>query len=894
MRLRPFLTLLLTTAAAWALAQQRALEGVVTDEAGAPVSGARVAAVASGLPVLSDAAGRYRIDVPAATERLQVTAEGYGEVEAFIGTVGRVDVALPTRIALGGTVGLGGYRPGRTAETALLPVDVVYTADMAALEPYGSLGQVLTYATTVVTSLPQISGTAADFVDPFGLSGGGPAQILLLVNGHRRHRSAQVSTAEVYGRGAVGYDLAALPLAAVERVEVLRGPAAAIYGTDAVAGVINVVLRRDPGLSASGGVGGYASVNVPTDMGAVDGRFARGTIAYGRRLGSRGGFAHVTAEAARREPTNRMLGITGPIYGAYNGSGNVEEPAADVTDAELARRGLTRADFREGAGQSALDRGHVVLNAELPLTGAWTLYGNGDLSLRSAEATGRYALPNEARTNTLLYPDGFAPVIGGRLDDQYAAVGVRGAWRGWEADASNAYGRSAVALDVSNTANASLGAASPRAFGAGGATYWLNTTRLDVRRYFPDRLSGLHLAGGVGTRLEDYRVSAGEPASYALGDAVADPLGRPVPAGAQGQRGFSPEDASATTRLGAYAYADVELELTPRVSVGAGGRYERYDDVGGGAMGDLRVRVAATDAISLRASVSSGQRAPTLQETRYSATALAPGGFRVGTFSSRGPAAAALGIDPLALERHVGASGGVSARLDRYGVELTADGFVVDVEAAAGLTGAFGDDPERLDVARLLNGVGVARARFIANAFDTRTVGVTVGVRHAGDLPYGARLRVHLAGTYARTGVESVRAAAQLAGQEGTYLSPASRSLFDAAVPRLRGLASFSLDYRDFTLLARGNYFGSVEAPVDDGQAGQTYGAQAFGDLSLGWRPRERWALTVGASNVIDSYPDRNLGALNDRGRAIYSRTAQQFGSNGRYLFGRLSYGLAR
>ena len=895
MRLRSLLALLFATASAGvALAQTRALEGVVTDEAGTPIAGARVAEEASGLPSFSDELGRYRLNVSERARRVHISAPGYGEIETFIGTVSRVDAVLPERIALGQTVGLGGHRPGRSAETALLPVEVVYTAGATELEPYGSLGQVLTHATTFVTALPQITGTTADFVDPLGFSGGGPGQVLFLVNGRRRHRSAQLSTGEAFGRGSAGYDLSALPLAAVERVEVLRGPAAAIYGTDAVAGVVNIVLRRDAGLSVGGGLGGYVSDEAPADVDLADGRFGQAAVAYGWGLGRRGGFAHVTVSAARREPTNRMRALTGPLFSGYNAPGGGEAPSDDVTDAELARRGLTRGDFREGAGQAGLDRAHLVANAELPLNATWTLYGSGDVSIRRAGATGRYALPNEARTNIFIYPNGFAPALEGQLDDQSLTAGVRGRWRGWEWDGSNVYGRSAVAYGVTNTANASLGAGSPRSFDAGSVAFWQNTARLDARRYLPDALSGLHLAAGVGARLEDFRLNAGESGSYFRAEGVSDPLGRPVPGGAQGLPGFTPEDASRTTRITSFGYADAELGLAPRVSIGAGVRYERYGAAGGGAMGDLRGRVALTSALSLRGGVSSGLRAPTLQEARYGATVTTVDGLPSGIFPGDHPAASVLGLVPLAPERHVGASGGIVARLPRRNVEFSADGFFVDVEGAAGLTGAFGEDARRLDVSRLLSGVGAGPGRFLVNAFDTRTVGVSAAVRHAGPLPHGARLRLHLAGTYARTGVTSVTTSTPLAGREAIYLSPANRSLFDAAVPRLRGLATAYVDYRGFTLMARGNFFGAVEAPVDDPASAQTYGAGVIADLSLSWRPRERVALTVGGSNVLDSYPDRNLGALNDSGRAIYPRAAQQFGSNGRYLFGRFSYGLAR
>ena len=891
MRLRCSLTLSLALLTFVAAAQRRTIEGVVTDVDGNPIADARVAAVASAVDAYTDALGNYRLRLSDGTERVQATALNYRGVDVFVGTVTRVDFVLQAGLGAGDLATLGGHRPGRTVHEALLPVEVVYAADMAATEPFGTLGQVLTMATTSLTALPQISGTSSDFVDPLGQSSAGPSQIALLINGKRRHRSAQVSTADVFGRGTAGYDLAAIPLAAVARVEVLRGPAAAVYGPDAVAGVVNVVLKREPGLDATAEAGAYVSGNIPDGAAVPDGRFGQGSLGYGLRLGERGGFAHVTAVAARREPTDRMQTLGGAIFSGFN-TGEGENPGADVTEAELDRRGLRREDFREGAGQAAEDRVSVVANAELPLGETWALYGFGDFTARRTGATARYALPNEARTNTRLYPNGFAPAIEGTYDDQSAVLGSRGTWGKWELDLSGAYGRSGVQLDVSNTANAALAQESPREFDAGGAAFRQGIARADVRRYFPSALAGLHLSGGTGVRLDGYSLYAGQFESYAGPTEVRDPLDRAVPVGSQGLRGVSNADAGQTERTSVYGYADAELDIVPRVSVAAGVRYESYSDLGGGAMGDLRARVSLSDDIDLRGGLSSGFRAPTLQEQHYRATYQTAGGLLTGVFDASGAAARAIGIEPLALERHLGATAGFHVRLPRLGVELSADAFFVDVDNAATLTSAFGLAEDRRDIDRLLAGEGVAEAAFLANALDTRTAGVTVGVRHASALPYGARLRLHLSGTYARTGVERVNTSAQLFDRATLYLTPANRSLFDAAVPRIRGATTAYLDFRSLTLMLRGNYFGQVEAPTNELEAAQVYSGRPMGDASLTWSPRGPLAITAGASNVLDVYPDRSAGVVADDGRALYSRSAQQFGANGRYVFARLSYGL--
>ena len=879
------LALAATLAAATA---QRSVTGVVTDAAGVPVAGARVAAVASAGVAFSDAEGRYRVDIPAEALRLQASAEGYRAIEVFIGTVSRVDVVLSPGLGLGEAVGLGGARRGQRLRDAALPVEVIPVAELAAASPHATLPQLLHYHTTSVTALPRIVGGPDDFVDPVGLASAGPGQVLVLVNGARRHRSALVATGGGFGDGAAGYDLAAIPLAAVERVEILRGPAAADYGPDAVAGVINVVLRREDGLTAVAEGGGFVSSTIPEADDLPDGRFAQGSLHYGRALGTRGGFLDVTAAVARREPTNRMRVIEGPVYAGYNIPGDGIDPTADITPERLAARGLNRDDLRERAGQAAEDRVGLAVNAELPLRGTWRLYGFGDASLRRAETTARYARPNEAATNTALYADGTAPLVTGTLDDQFGVIGARGRVGRWEVDLSSATGRSAVDLSVDRTANASLGAASPRDFDAGGYAFRQNVTRVEAQRYLPEALSGILFTLGAGGRAEVYEAFAGTPASYERYDVTADPLGRAIPGGATGLRGVSAEDAGSVTRLSAFGYGSAELDFSPRLRVGASVRYDRYEALGGGVGAAVRARVRLLDDVDLRGAFSAGVRAPALQETSLRRTYADTLGRRSGIFPAGSPAAEALGITPPELERHVGASGGLTARLPGLNVELALDGFFVDVERGAGLTAAFGADPNRRDVGQLLRDVGVGEARFLAPALDTRTLGATVGLRHEAPLPLDARLRLHVAATYARTVVQDVSTSPQLIDREGVYLTRGGETLLEEAVPRLRVNATGHLDLRRFTLMARVMYFGAVRAPVDDPALARTYAGKPIGEGSLTYRINDKLDVVGGVSNVFDIYPDLNLGALRDGGRAPYSRTTQQWGANGRYLFARL------
>lgn len=872
-------------------AAQRPIFGTVTGADGAPVEGARVAPVASALAVYTDTAGAYALEVGPEVERLQVSAAGHDALEVFLGTVSRVDVELAAGLGLGAVADVGPGRPARPVRDAAAAVTVIDVRALAPSTPYATLGELLHYATTEVMALPRITGTPDDFVAPVALRGGGPGQVLVLVNGRRRHRSALLTTAEVFGSGRVGVDLEAIPLAAVSHVEVLRGPAAAAYGPDAVAGVLNVVLARERGLRLVAEGGAFASTTVPAPDAPTDGLLTAGSLYLGGRLGSRGGFASLTVDAARRDPTNRMRELEGPIFSGYNHPDDAVEPAADITAAELARRGLDRSDFRERAGLPAQDRGAVVLQAELPLRGSWRLYGNGDASVRRYEATARYARPNAAGTDAAVFPNGIAPLVRGGLDDQAGVLGARGRLGTWELDLSHGFGRSAYALRVDETTNPSAGPATPRSYGAGRGAFRQNISRVEARRYYPRALAGVHVSLGGGLRVEETVATAGEALTYARGSVTTDPLGRAIPGGTTGLTGFSDADAGARRRLSGFGYAELDADVGARFAIGAGVGYDLYEALAGGVSGSLRARLRLLDEVSLRASVSTGLRAPTLQEVSYRKTAADTLGLRSGTFAAGSPAARALGLSKLGLERYTGGSAGVAARLPGAGLELAVDGFLVTVDDAAALTGVFGRDPGRRDVARLLGEVGVGEARFLANAVSTRSYGLTADVRYAGGLPLGARLRLRAAATLARLEVLDVATSPQLIDREGVYLPASRRALLEEAVPATRANLTAEVDFRALTAMTRVMYFGTVAVDDEDPTRRRVYTGEPVVDASLAWRIAPVVTLAVGVANAFNYYPDFNRGPLREGGSAPYSRATQRFGSNGRYAFGRLRLG---
>ncbi len=922
---RSILTLLLVFGAGLWASAQRTLTGTVNADDGAPLVGVNIFILGQRIGTVTDIEGKYETLAPEGATFATFALSGYNTLEVPIGTVARLDVTLTRGVAFDDLVTTGTSAVVRTALSSSSPIEVIYVRELYAHTGHSDLNGLLTFASPSFTANPQVLSGASDFVDPASLRGLGPDQMLVLVNGKRRHKSALLNLSQAFGRGTAGTDLNAIPIAAVERVEILRDGATAQYGSDAVAGVINVILKENIGLSA-GAIGGVrlsegvtTQTAAPSALDRYDGAFSQVSANYGLRLGRRGGVLNLTALGDIREPTSRVQAYTGRIFSGYNDPSGSNLPTDDITEAELVRRGLTRADFNSRVGQAAVRNASAFGNLSLPLGSSTELYGFGGANYRLGETKGRFALPNAAGTVTDLYPNGVLPEINAVIVDEAATVGLRRSLGAWELDLSHAFGRNAIDLEVNNSNNASLQGASPIDFAPGGFAFAQNTTTLGLRRYFPATFAGLTLALGAEHRQEYYRVTAGEEASYrdygaarivsgpngedvvVLDEegavAVAfDPIGRRRPAGVQGFAGIRPEDAGSSSRQSFGGYADAELDLTRRLMLRAAGRYERYSDAGNALAGQLSARLLVNRELSIRASANTGYRAPSLPQTGYSASArnyVGEAPTATGVFGQGSAAAQALGIDDLKLERHQSYSFGGSGRLADGLLGLAADVFQLEISDRAILTAPFGADAERRDIAALLRQAGATEASFFASAVDTRTRGVEGrGTYYASWGGGRLRLESSLGGTVAFTEVSRVRASQALLGAEDIYLTRASRSLIERSVPSRKAHGSVRVTRGKFEFFGRGVFFGYVrEAAASERLAQNLNGRQVF-DLSFSYRTDSSLRITLGANNVLDAYPERLNPANTQDGSLVYSNSTQQFGAGGRFVFLRVSLGM--
>jgi iron complex outermembrane receptor protein len=462
------LTALFTFAApVAAFAQQGTIRGRVTDEAsGAPIAGASVQIVGTAAGVSTDENGDYSLSVQAGEYTVRAATLGWAAAEQRVtvtpgGTATANFSLAASALAIDEIVAVGS-RTSRTALRSPVPVDVI-TAEEIALVGEVETNQILRTLAPSYNASHQTISDGTDHVNPASLRGLGPDQTLVLINGKRRHHSALVNVNGTFGRGTVGTDLNAIPAAAIERIEILRDGASAQYGSDAIAGVINIVLKEQYDNVQINGTAGF---NPGTAVGEgafrrdadVDGETIRANANFGFRVGSRG-FFNVTGDYLSRNRTNRSALYSGTIF--------TDDGAND--DAELAARGLTREDFSMKIGQGDATMGALWFNSAFPIAETGEFYFFGGLSNRNGFATGFYRQPKqEAQVVPEIFPIGFLPEIRTAIDDNSITAGLRGSKNNWDVDASVTAGYNQLKFNITNSNNASQGPSSPTDFDAGG------------------------------------------------------------------------------------------------------------------------------------------------------------------------------------------------------------------------------------------------------------------------------------------------------------------------------------------------------------------------------------------------------------------------------------------
>ncbi|RDE05657.1 TonB-dependent receptor plug domain-containing protein [Sphingomonas aracearum] len=751
---------------------------------------------------------------------------------------------------------------GRTRLDSVSPVDVLSGASLQRQGTTELAAALSTIAPSIDFPRPS-ANDATDAIRPATLRGLSPDQTLVLINGIRGHTSANLNTNGTVGRGSAAVDLNTVPTAALDRIEVLRDGASAQYGSDAIAGVINLRLREARSGGGASVTYGFYNTDVDTARGSrsVSGEPTVTASAWQGIGFGRDGFLTVSGEYLKRQPTNRA--DFDPRVSPSRVTGRYGDP-----------------EVRQYTG---------FVNAGTSLTDNLSLYAFGGYQDRDTRGA---AFPRvragNASADTIRQlelagaANGFLPIINTKTKDINSAVGLRGTFSDFNVDLSFSYGRNTVDFRTLNSANYAFGSATPRNFYDGAVAYDQSVAGLDVSRRF-DVFQSLNVAFGIEGRREGYKITAGEPASYDYPAGATDAVAGSAP-GAQGFGGFAPRNAVERSRRSGSIYLDVEAQLTDKLLVGIAGRGEHYSDFGSTANGKLSARYDFTPWLALRGTASTGFRAPSLQQQYFTQVAsVVTNGLPVltGTYPSVSPVGTALGGLPLEPEKSTNLSVGTVIRAG--GFDLTVDAYRIHIRDQIGLSENIsgGFSPQ---VGALLAPFNVSAARFFINGLASTTKGIDAVAHY--------RLRTESAGAFDFTVAANINDAKVTRVPTSTAtLNPAptlfarSRILtLEDGTPqeKVTGTIDWSLDR--LGALARVTYYGDVNQAGTVASADVHTGKRAITDLELRYAAPKGAQIGLGVSNVFDVYPERQSAANNSTGVLGFPYYSP-FGFNGRFLY---------
>lgn len=831
----------------------------------------------------------------------------------------------------------------RTVTNSPVPIDVLAGTELRA-SGYQETSEILRALAPSFNFANPTTPDGNTHIHSASLRGLSPDETLVLVNGKRLHTAAFVNNAGTIGKGATPTDLNQIPAVAIGRIEILRDGASAQYGSDAIAGVINILLRTDTRLHAS------ASAGTTFDGG---GDTFEASLGGGIKLGDRG-FVNLTGYYRDHEGANRALPDTRQFYfgigpagtpqplSARFGAGIGLNPPGGVAGTRLDPREAT-VDRRvwRFADEGDLKDASLIANGEFGLSDAVTVYALAGYRVSKAHSNASFRRPGQDENVRAVYPDGFLPFVNTKSTDFSALVGARGQVAGFAWDLSTIYGGNEVEYRTENTLNATLGAGTPTAFYNGRYSNWQSTTDLTLSREIDAGLARpVNFAVGAELRYDGYKIGAGEPDSYAFGPArVLDgpSLGLVPTIGSQGFAGIQPGDVVDTDRHSIGGFVELDTEVLPGWQVDLAGRYEDYSDFGGTLNGQASTRLALPAGFALRGSVGTGFHAPSLAQQFFSSTSSRtivnnttgfPEFVLVRTAPVGSALAQALGAQNLEPEKSVNIGGGLT--FARGGLSASVDVYRIDIDDRIFLSSNYVDAAGRRTLRDFLTGIGipgVTSVRYFTNAADTRTQGIDVAVGYRTRLGADSDLRLSAAYNRNRTrlrGIDGTPSQITALGITTPLFDIVERVRVERGQPRDKVALGGTLRRGAITFNARTTRYGRVEQvaltnqtaasvalaaagstpfrtlPTESGAAGnfdviQQLKPKFVTDFSFMGQIRPDLAVTVGANNIFNVYPTKNiqstpaLTGADTFGVFPYSEFSP-FGFSGAYYYARLGF----
>jgi iron complex outermembrane receptor protein len=733
----------------------------------------------------------------------------------------------------------------RTVTSSPAPIDVI-SAQQLEKTGSGSLRGALEKSLPSFSQRP--SGSSNDSIArPYSLRGLNGSNVLVLVNGKRRHNSAVINLDSTAAYGTNPVDLDMIPISAIDHIEVLRDGASAQYGSDAIAGVINIILKQnDNGGSASTQYGEYYK---------GDGGIIKQALNAGFALPN-DGFFNLSLDAKSQQTAVRSREATGALY--YTQPDGSADPRDATTDRELQKNGLPKI--------KAINVGY---NAELPLNDDLSLYSFSTLSKRDARGGQNYRRPNSTNIIPEIYPDGTAPFYTLEEVDYQVAAGAKGLIKEWNWDLSSTFGRDKGQAGADETLNASLGPSSPTHFDTYTNIFDQWTNNLDLTRAFDVGLAKpLQVSWGAEHRHERYKTESDDALAYINGGYVypSGPLaGQPAAVGAQGAITLTPEDEGQNSRNSYATYLDLGINPTEKLYVGVAGRFEKYDDSSGNTTsGKLSVRYDFTPTFAVRGTLSNGFRAPSLSQSTYAQTSNQYTSVNgVAQFVEAKTArvdsalAKALGATDLDPEKSRNISVGFTYQPVPQ-ANLTLDAYQIEIKDRIGLTGfLYGSG-----VNQILQEQGLRpgyRVKYFTNAADTTTRGVDLVTDYKVDYGQYGSVKYGLAFNYNKTQIDDIKSTPAALASSGLELfDRVAQGYLTVANPKTKLILSGNWKVDKFDINLSLNRYDKVIARDVNPDYDVTYGAKWITDLEVAYAVTDSLGVAVGANNLFDVRADNN------------------------------------
>ena len=845
---------------------KKIVRGVVLDRYYQPIHKANVIENNTANGTISRTDGTFELEL-VKNNSLTISHVGFSS-EIVIPNQSYLKIILKSGVQLDEVLVVGSRNSKRKIINSPVSTDIIEVKNVAKKSDLLEVNQLIQTEIPSFNATKQSGSDGADHIVPATYRGLGPDQTLVLINGKRRHQSSLINLYGTRGRGNSGTDLNAIPTSTIKRIEVLKDGASAQYGSDAIAGVINIVLKDNPNVTSSNSTLGFYNANMNSDSKrkGVDGLTFKTEVNYGAPL-TKNGFINLSAEFLTKGHTFREGTIT-----------------------------------RKNYGDAAVSNSSIFLNAEIPISRKVKAYFNGGYNFKNTRAYA-FTRPFDSERNVQsIYPNGFNPLITSNISDKSFTVGIKGKYNRWNIDFSNSFGSNYFHYYIKETLNATLLENSPNEFDAGGHSLNQNITNIDLTKQFNGVLNGLHIALGLENKIENYKIFAGEESSYLSYDVNGNAVDASTPSnllptyngiirpgGSQGFPGYAPSNEVDRTRTNFSFYLDTEIDVTKKWILATAIRYENYSDFGN----SLNTKIASNFKVApnqnLRFSFSTGFRAPSLAQIYYNLKFtnyidnVPTESFLI---ANNNPITRQFGIQKLREEKALNYSLGYNYRISNS-MSFSIDSYYIYIKDRIILSGNFD--------ATVLN-TNAENVQFFANGVNTRTFGTDFKFNWLKKWNI-SDLKINLAGNLNNMRITRINYkdldSEIFFGAREQYFLKASAPDYKIILNTLYSQGKFSisntltkfssvelLDWQIFNPVS--NYNNSEEERFQ--AATDTYKSKYTLDTHISYALNKNFSIQLGANNLFNTYPTKQGGNTDSGG--LWD--AVQMGSNGAFYYSKI------